>query len=99
VSDISLRVDKNKMTAIVGPSGAGKSTLVDLFLRLYDVDSGVILIDGVDIKEYDRSSFLDKVGFVGQETFIYNASVKDNIAFGNDYDIDEIMEAAKLAAA
>ena len=99
VSDISLRVDKNKMTAIVGPSGAGKSTLVDLFLRLYDVDSGGILIDGVDIKEYDRSSFLDKVGFVGQETFIYNATVKDNIAFGNEYDIDEIMEAAKLADA
>jgi len=99
VSDISLRVDKNKMTAIVGPSGAGKSTLIDLFLRLYDVDSGGILIDGVDIKEYDRSSFLGKVGFVGQETFIYNASVKDNIAFGTDYDIDEIMEAAKLADA
>jgi len=99
VSGISLRVDKDKMTAIVGPSGAGKSTLVDLFLRLYDVDSGVILIDGVDIKEYDRSSFLDKVGFVGQETFIYNASVKDNIAFGNDYDVDEIMEAAKRADA
>lgn len=99
VSDISLRIDKNKTTAIVGPSGAGKSTIVDLFLRLYDVDSGVILVDGVDIKEYDRSSLLDKVGFVGQETFIYNASVKDNIAFGNEYDIEEIMEAAKLADA
>lgn len=99
VSGISLIVGKNKTTAIVGPSGAGKSTLVDLFLRLYDVDSGVILIDGEDIKEYDRSSFLGKVGFVGQETFIYNASVKDNIAFGNDYDLDEIMEAAQLADA
>jgi len=99
VSDISLRVEKDKVTAIVGPSGAGKSTLVDLFLRLYDVDSGVILIDGVDIKEYDRSSFLGKVGFVGQETFIYNASVKDNIAFGTEYDMEKIMEAAKLADA
>jgi len=99
VSDISLMVDKNKTTAIVGPSGAGKSTLADLFLRLYDVDSGVILIDGVDIKEYDLSSFLGKVGFVGQETFIYNASIKDNIAFGNDYDMDQIVEAAQLADA
>ena len=99
VSDISLRVDKNKMTAIVGPSGAGKSTLVDLFLRLYDADSGVILIDGVDIKEYDLSSFLGKVGFVGQETFIYNASVNDNIAFGTEHDIDKIIEAAQLADA
>jgi len=99
VSDISLRVDKDKMTAIVGPSGAGKSTIVDLFLRLYDVDSGIILIDGVDIKEYDLSSFLGKVGFVGQETFIYNASVKDNIAFGTYYDINRIVEAAQLAHA
>jgi len=99
VSDISLSVAKNKTTAIVGPSGAGKSTLIDLFLRLYDVDSGAILIDGMDIKEYDISSFLGKVGFVGQETFIYNASLKDNIAFGTDYDMDQITEAAQLANA
>jgi ABC-type multidrug transport system fused ATPase/permease subunit len=99
LSDISLRVEKNRTTAIVGPSGAGKSTLVDLFLRLYDVDSGVILIDGMDIKDYELSSFLGKVGFVGQETFIYNASVRDNIAFGADYDLDKIKEAAKLAHA
>lgn len=99
VSDISLRVAKNKTTAIVGPSGAGKSTLIDLFLRLYDVDSGAILIDGMDIKEYDMSSFLGKVGFVGQETFIYNASLKDNIAFGTDYDVDQIIEAAQMANA
>ena len=99
LSDISLRVEKNRTTAIVGPSGAGKSTLVDLFLRLYDVDSGVILIDGMDIKDYELSSFLSKVGFVGQETFIYNASVKDNISFGADYDIDQIKEAAKQAYA
>ena len=97
--DISLRVDKNKTTAIVGPSGAGKSTLVDLFLRLYDVDNGAILIDGVDIKEYDLSSFLGKVGFVAQETFMYNAPVKDNIAFGIDYDMDTIVKAAQLSKA
>ena len=99
LSNVSLRVDINKTTAIVGPSGAGKSTLVDLFLRLYDVDSGVILIDGLNIKDYDLSSFLNKVGFVGQETFIYHASVKDNIAFGSDYEMDRIIEAAKLANA
>jgi ABC-type multidrug transport system fused ATPase/permease subunit len=99
VSDISLKVEKDKVTAIVGPSGAGKSTLADLFLRLYDVDSGVILIDGVDIKEYDRSLFHSAVGFVGQETFIYNASVKDNIAFGTEYDMDKVMEAAQMAGA
>ncbi|HUU64039.1 MAG TPA: ABC transporter ATP-binding protein [Dehalococcoidia bacterium] len=99
VSDISLRVDKDKVTAIVGPSGAGKSTIVDLFLRLYDVDNGVILIDGVDIKDYELSSLQSAVGFVGQETFIYNASVKDNIEFGTEYDLDKIMEATQVAGA
>lgn len=99
VSDVSLLVDKSKTTAIVGPSGAGKSTIVDLFLRLYDVDKGVILVDGVDIKEYELSSFLGKVGFVGQETFIYNASVMDNILFGTEYDMKEVIEAAQSANA
>ena len=97
--DVSLKIEKNKTTAIVGASGAGKSTVADLLLRLYDVDSGGIYIDGVNIKEYDTASLLSKIGFVGQETFIYNASVKDNISFGHDYPMPEIIEAAKLANA
>ncbi|NQT71916.1 MAG: ABC transporter ATP-binding protein [Chloroflexi bacterium] len=99
IREVSLRIDKDKMTALVGPSGSGKSTLIDLLLRLYDVDSGRISIDGEDIREYDISSVLARAGFVGQETFIYNASVKDNIAFGDEYDISEVIEAAKLANA
>jgi ABC-type multidrug transport system fused ATPase/permease subunit len=99
LSNVSLVIDKNRMTAIVGPSGSGKSTLVDLLLRLYDVDSGRICIDGEDIREYDMASVLAKVGFVGQETFIYNASVRDNIAFGHEYDLSEIEAAARLADA
>jgi len=99
IREVSLRIDKDKMTALVGPSGSGKSTLVDLLLRLYDVDSGRISIDGYDIREYDISSVLLKAGFVGQETFIYNASVKDNIAFGDEYDMSEVIEAATLANA
>lgn len=99
VSDVSLVVDKNKLTALVGPSGGGKSTVIDLILRLYDIDRGAIMIDGVDIKEYDVTSFRRKVGFVGQETFIYNASVKDNIAFGIECGMAEIIEAAQCANA
>ena len=99
VSDVSLVVDKNKLTALVGPSGGGKSTVIDLILRLYDIDRGAIMIDGVDIKEYDVTSFRRKVGFVGQETFIYNASVKDNIAFGIECGIEEIIAAAHCANA
>jgi ABC-type multidrug transport system fused ATPase/permease subunit len=99
LSNISIEIKKDNMTAIVGPSGSGKSTIVDLLLRLYDVDEGGILVDVTNIKDYDISTFLAKVGFVGQETFIFNASITDNIAFGNDYTETEILEAAKLANA
>ena len=99
LNDISIKIKKDNMTAIVGPSGSGKSTIVDLLLRLYDVDKGEILIDNTNIKDYDISTLLTKVGFVGQETFIFNASIRSNIAFGNDYPETEITEAAKLANA
>jgi len=99
LSDVSFKLENNKTTAIVGASGAGKSTIVDLLLRLYDTDNGEICIDGVDLKEYDISSVLGKIGFVGQETFIANTSVKENISFGNTYTMADIIEAAKLANA
>ena len=99
LGNISIRIGKDNITAIVGPSGSGKSTIVDLLLRLYDVDEGEILVDGIKIKDYDISTFLAKVGSVGQETFIFNASITDNIAFGNDHTEAEIQEAAKLANA
>ena len=99
LSDVSFKIEKDKMTAIVGPSGSGKSTLVDLLLRLYNVDKGAITIDGTNINEYDISTFLLKVGFVGQETFVFNASVKDNIAFGKEHSIPEMLEAAQQANA
>src|SRR3990172_7970628 len=85
LNGVSLNIEKGKITAIVGASGSGKSTIIDLFLRLYDVDEGAITIDNINIKEYDISSVLEKIGFVGQETFIYNASIKDNITFVNNY--------------
>lgn len=99
LDNVSFVLNKDSMTAIVGPSGSGKSTIIDLLLRLYDTEEGEILIDGTNIKEYDISEFLAKVGFVGQETFIFNASIRDNITFGNDYSEAEIVEAAKLANA
>jgi len=97
--NISLGIKKDTMTAIVGASGSGKSTLVDLLLRLYDVDDGEILVDGTNIKNYDISTLLAKVGFVGQETFIFNASIRENIAFGSEYSEEEATEAARLANA
>ncbi|MFA5054804.1 MAG: ABC transporter ATP-binding protein [Dehalococcoidia bacterium] len=97
LDDISLSIEKDRVTAVVGHSGSGKSTIADLLLRLYDVDKGQILVDGRDIREYDIFTFLGKVGFVGQETFIFNASIRDNIAFGNEHLDEEVVEAAKLA--
>lgn len=99
LDDISLSIEKDRVTAVVGHSGSGKSTLADLLLRLYDAEKGQILIDGRDIREYDILTFLNKVGFVGQETFIFNASVRDNIAFGNEHSDEEVLEAARLADA
>jgi ABC-type multidrug transport system fused ATPase/permease subunit len=97
--NVSLKIEKGKMTAIVGASGSGKSTVVDLLLRLYDVDEGGMYIDDKNIKDYDITTFLEKSGFVSQETFIYHASIRDNITFGNEYTEHEIVEAAELADA
>jgi len=97
LNNVSLTIKKDKVTALVGPSGSGKSTIVNLLLRLHDVDDGGIYLDDTNIKELNIFSLLKKVGFVSQDTFIYNASVKDNISFGDNYTDQEIIEAAKLA--
>jgi len=99
LKNINMAVEKDKTTALVGTSGSGKSTIVNLMLRLYDVDEGGVYIDDIKIKEYDIFSFLEKVGFVSQDTFIFNSSIRDNIAFGEQYTDEEILEAAKLANA
>jgi ABC-type multidrug transport system fused ATPase/permease subunit len=96
---ITLTIASGKTTAIVGQSGSGKSTIIDLLLRLYDVDSGTIEIDHENITQYDLISLRKKIGFVSQDTFIFNASVEENITFGDSYTQEEITEAVKLANA
>ncbi|NLI73512.1 MAG: ABC transporter ATP-binding protein [Euryarchaeota archaeon] len=97
IKNLNLTIPKNKVTALVGHSGSGKSTIISLLLRYYDVTDGRILINNIDLREYDITTFLEKVGYVGQDTFIYNASIKDNIAFGGDHDDEQVMIAAKRA--
>ena len=97
--DVSFAINKGEITAILGRSGSGKTTLINLFLRFYDLDSGVIEIDGVDLRKLDRASWRQAIGYVSQEPFVFHATVADNISFGGDYTVDEVIEAAKRADA
>lgn len=98
--NISLSFEKNRCIAIVGPSGSGKTTMVNLIIRLFDPTEGRILVDGVDLKDYKRDSWLGKIGFVSQDTFIFHASIRDNIIFGFEgVSAEDVVRAAKTANA
>jgi len=100
LKNISISFEKNKCTAIAGQSGSGKTTMVNLLIRLFDPTQGAILIDGVDLKDYKRDSWLKRIGFVSQDTFIFHATVRDNIAFGlNAVSMEDIVSSAKTANA
>jgi subfamily B ATP-binding cassette protein MsbA len=100
LDDINFSVSKGDIIALVGPSGGGKSTLVDLIPRFYDTSSGSICIDNEDIRNSTINSLRSKMGIVTQETFLFNTSIKQNIAYGLDNQpIEEIIEAAKAANA
>jgi len=100
LSDIDLVIEKGKTVALVGASGAGKSTLADLVPRFYDPTKGRILLDGIDLRKFDIQSFRQSMAIVSQDTFIFNASVKDNIAYGSEGTSNEqIARAADLANA
>ena len=97
---ISITFEKGKTTAIVGRSGAGKTTIINLLLRLFEPEKGEVRIDGVNIKEHILSSWLNKIGFVSQDTFIFNDTVRNNITFrGQGYSDEQVIKAAKYADA
>ncbi|MEZ7954001.1 MAG: ATP-binding cassette domain-containing protein, partial [Bacteroidales bacterium] len=100
LKNISFRLDKGKMFALVGPSGAGKTTLVDLIPRYYDVSSGSIEIDGRDIRDYAPKDLIALMGIVTQEAILFNDTVFNNITFGMDsVKKDDVIAAAKIANA
>ncbi len=93
-----MKVDSGKTVALVGPSGGGKSTICHLIPRFYEVDGGEILLDGVNITDIKRDSLREKIGIVQQDVFLFNGTIKENIAYGNfDATDEEIFEAAKKA--
>ncbi len=95
---VSFRVKPGEKIAIVGSPGSGKSTILKLLLRLYDPDEGRILIDGIDIRDIKLESLRKHIGYVQQEPFIFNRSIRENIALGKpDATIEEIKEAARIA--
>ena len=97
---ISLDVKKNQKIAIVGSSGAGKTTLLNLLPRFYDVSSGSIKIDNIDVRDMTVASLRTLMGIVTQEVILFNDTVANNIAYGLDkYSSKEIEDAAKLANA
>ncbi len=96
IEDLSLVVRPGQTVAIVGPTGAGKTTLVNLVMRFYDVRSGRITLDGVDIAAMDRAALRGQIGMVLQDTWLFEGSIRDNIAYGRpDATEDEVMEAAR----
>lgn len=100
IENLNLDVKQGQRVAIVGPTGCGKSTIINLLMRFYDVNSGSIKVSGKDIRKVKRNSFRQFYGMVLQESWMYNASVRDNVAYGKpDAGMDEIIEACKLANA
>ncbi|MHA1371629.1 MAG: ABC transporter ATP-binding protein [Promethearchaeota archaeon] len=98
LKNISFRVEAGENLAILGTTGSGKSTIINLLPRFYDVSSGEILIDGINIKDYKIKELRKQIGIVSQDTFLFNKSILDNIRYGKeDATLDEVIQVAKIA--
>ena len=98
IQNMSLQIDQGKTVALVGPSGAGKTTLCHLIPRFYELNEGKITIDGMDIRDMSRYDLRRNIGMVAQDVFLFNGTIRENIAYGKlDATDEEIIEAAKKA--
>lgn len=98
ISDLTLTAQPGQTIAVVGPTGAGKTTIVNLLMRFYDADSGSIRIDGRDVRNMSRADLRRPIGMVLQDTWLFEGSIRDNIASGNDRADSSAIEAAAQAA-
>lgn len=100
INDFNCTVKPGQTVALVGPTGAGKTTMVKLLMRFYDVNSGAIKLDGVDIRDFDRHSLRNYFGMVLQDTWLFKGSIMENIRYGRlDATDEEVIQAAKAAHA
>ena len=98
IKDFSVDVKQGQKIAIVGPTGAGKTTMIKLLMRFYDVNEGAILVDGHDIKDFNRGELREMFGMVLQDTWLFNGTIEDNIKYGKlNATHEEVVEAAKAA--
>ena len=94
IKHLSVKVEPGQQIAIVGPTGAGKTTLVKLLMRYYDIDSGEIFVDGVNIKDFSRNDLRSKFAMVLQDTWLFNGTIRENIRYGRQEATDEEVEQA-----
>jgi ATP-binding cassette subfamily B protein len=100
LKDVSFTAQPGQTVAIVGPTGAGKTTIINLIPRFYDVTSGAVRIDGIDVRDVSMKSLREQIGIVLQDTFLFSASVMENVRFGRpDANDDDVMAAIRLANA
>lgn len=103
IKNISFKVNKGETIAFIGSTGSGKSTLINLVPRLYDATKGEVLVDGVNVKEYKIESLNNKIGYISQKAVMFNGTVRDNIAFGDNGkgkpSLKKIKEAISVAQA
>ncbi len=100
LADVSFRASPGKVTAIIGGTGSGKSTLVNLIPRFYDIDTGSVLVDGVDIRAMSQEHLRAKIGFVPQKTVLFSGAISDNLRYGNaNATADEMQHAVAVAQA
>lgn len=100
IEGMSIAINEGQTVAIVGPTGAGKTTIVNLLMRFYEIEGGRIVIDGVDIREMKRSKLRSLFGMVLQDTWLFNGTIRDNIAYGREgASKEEVVQAAKAAYA
>lgn len=98
LSDISFKVNKGEVVALVGATGCGKSSVINLVTRLYDASSGEVLVDGHNVKEYGKDELAKKLGYVPQKAILFNGTIRDNVDFGdNGADEEEVEKALAIA--